>query len=118
MNILKASYPIAAVALLALTACSAVPVTQGGAAVELISARPTGCKALGEVIGSQGNVFSGDFTSNENLMVGARNDLRNKAAAMGGNVVAMQNTLNATHPYSTGNVSTTIVGNVYACPAK
>lgn len=114
----RASFPITALAVLTLTACSAVPVSQGGAAVELVSARPAGCKALGEVVGRQGNVFSGDFTSNENLMVGARNDLRNKAAAMGGNVVAMQNTVNATHPYSTGNVSTTIVGNVYACPAK
>lgn len=118
MRFLRATSPIAAVAVLALAACSAVPVSQGGAAVELVSTRPSGCKALGEVVGRQGNVFSGDFTSNEDLMVGARNDLRNKAAAMGGNVVAMQNTVNATHPYSTGNVSTTIVGNVYACPAK
>ena len=114
---MKASLPIAA-CVLVLSACSAVPVTQGGSTVEVVSARPAGCKHLGEVVGRQGNAFSGDFTSNENLMVGARNDLRNKAAAMGGNVVAMQNTVNATLPYSTGNVSTTIVGNVYACPAK
>lgn len=106
--------PIAAA--LALAGCAATYATQEGASVELVTARPTGCKALGEVVGKQGNVFSGDFTSNENLMVGARNDLRNKAAAMGGNVVHVQNTLNATHPYSSGAVSTTMVGTVFACP--
>jgi hypothetical protein len=106
--------PIAAVAVLA--GCAATSATPQGAAVELVTSRPSGCKALGEVVGKQGNVFSGDFTSNENLMVGARNDLRNKAAGLGGNVVHVQNTLNATHPYSSGAVSTTMVGMVFACP--
>ena len=73
---------------------------------------------LGEVVGSQGNVFSGDFTTNENLMLGARNDLRNKAAAMGANVVQIQDTLNSTHPYSAGAVKTTLVGVAFACPRR
>lgn len=101
-----------------LAGCAATPATPLGAAVELVNARPAGCKVLGEVVGKQGNVFSGDFTTNENLMVGARNDLRNRAAAMGGNVVHMQDTLNSKHPYSTGAVSTTIVGTAFACPAR
>ena len=45
-------------------------------------------------------------------------DLRNKAAAMGGNVVQAQSTLNGTHPYSSGAISSTVIGNVYACPGK
>lgn len=101
-----------------LAGCAATPATPQGAVVELVNARPAGCKALGEVVGKQGNVFSGDFTTNENLMVGARNDMRNKAAAMGANVVQMQDTLNSTHPYSTGAVSTTIVGMAFACPSR
>lgn len=108
-------FPLLAVVL---AGCAATSVTQQGAAVELVNARPTGCKPLGEVIGKQGNVFSGDFTTNENLMIGARNDLRNRAAALGGNVVHMQDTLNSSHPYSTGAVSTTIVGTVFACARR
>jgi hypothetical protein len=96
--------------------CAATSVTSQGAEVELVDTKPVGCKLLGDAVGKQGNVFSGDFTTNENLMVGARNDLKNQAAAMNGNVVWVQNTLNATHPYSTGAVSTTMVGSVYACP--
>ncbi len=103
---------------LTLAGCAATSATPQGAAVELVNARPAGCKSLGEVIGKQGNVFSGDFTTNENLMLGARNDLRNRAAAMGGNVVQLQDTLNSTHPYSTGAVSTTIVGTVFSCPGR
>jgi Domain of unknown function (DUF4156) len=107
-----------AFAILALAGCSATTVTPQAASVELVSAKPQGCKLLGEAVGSQGNAFSGDFTSNRDLMLGARNDLKNKAAEMRGNVVWVQNTLNATHPYSSGAISSTMVGNVYACPAR
>ncbi len=73
---------------------------------------------LGEVLGSQGNVFSGDFTSDEKLMQGARNNLRNKAAAMGANVVQVQNTQNSTHPYSAGAIKSTVIGMAFACPNR
>lgn len=109
--------PACIVAIL-LAGCSATPVTDAGAAVEIVTARPANCKLVGEVVGSQGNVFSGDYTSDKNLMIGARNDLRNKAAAMGANVVQMQNTLNSTHPYSAGAVKSTIVGTAFACPRR
>jgi hypothetical protein len=103
---------------LGVVGCSSTPPTAQGAAVEIVTERPAGCRSLGEVMGSQGNVFSGDFTSNQALMIGARNDLRNKTAAIGGNVVQMQNTLNATHPYSSGAISSTVVGNAFACPGR
>lgn len=38
---------------LVLAGCAATSVTQQGAAVELVNARPAGCKPLGEVIGKQ-----------------------------------------------------------------
>lgn len=98
--------------------CSATPVSQRGAAVEITTERPQNCKMLGEVVGSQGNAFSGDFTSDTTLMQGARNDLRNKAAELGANVVQIQNTLNSTHPYSAGAIKSTIVGVAFACPER
>lgn len=105
-----------AVLLALLAGCSATPVSQQGAAVELTTERPKNCKLLGEVIGSQGNAFSGDFTSDEKLMQGARNDLRNKAATMGANVVQVQSAQNSTHPYSAGAIKSTVIGAAFACP--
>ena len=96
--------------------CAAIQATPEGAKVELVNEKPTGnCKALGEVIGSQGNQFTGDLTSNEDLLLGARNDLRNKAAALGGNVVYVQYLSNSTAWRSAGTTNTTLLGQVYKC---
>lgn len=101
-----------------LVACSATPVTPEGAGVEIVTEQPANCRTVGEVIGSQGNVFSGDFTTDQTLMQGARNDLRNKAAALGGNVVQLQGAHNSTHPYSAGAIKSTLIGVVFACPGR
>lgn len=103
---------------LVLIGCSATPVSQKGTAVEITTERPQNCRMLGEVIGSQGNAFSGDFTRDETLIQGARNDLRNKAAELGANVVQIQNTLNSTHPYSAGAIKSTVVGIAFDCPGR
>ena len=103
---------------LGVAGCSSTKPTTQGAAVEIVTEKPVGCRLLGEVVGSQGNAFSGDFTSDKALMIGARNDLRNKTAAMGGNMVQVQSTLNGTHPYSAGAISSTVVGNAFACAAR
>jgi hypothetical protein len=103
-------------AIILLSACSAIQPTPQGALVELVNDRPQGnCTALGETIGSQGNFFTGDYTSNKNLMIGARNDLRNQAANMGGNLVHVQNVSNASAHGSRGTSNTTVVGMVYNC---
>ena len=103
---------------MAVAGCASTETTSKGAGVEIVTERPTGCRLLGEAVGKQGNAVTGVFIYNDNLMIGARNDLRNKAAAMGGNVVQAQSTLNGTHPYSSGAISSTVIGNVYACPGK
>jgi Domain of unknown function (DUF4156) len=104
------------VATVLLSACSAIQTTPAGAIVELVNDKPQGnCRALGEAVGSQGNWFTGDYTSNRNLMVGARNDLRNQAAAMGGNLVHVQNVSNTNAHGSSGTTNTTVVGMVYKC---
>ncbi len=106
---------IASVALL-IAGCSAIQVNPEAQQVEIHVEKPTGvCKQLGEAVGSQGGWLTGDYTSDKNLMVGARNDLRNSAAAMGGNYVWLQQTNNSNSPSSRGTTSTTVIGMVYRC---
>lgn len=96
--------------------CSAISTTPEGKSVELVTEKPPGnCKPLGDVVGSQGNWFTGDYTSNKNLLVGARNDLRNKAAEMGGNYVWVQDSNNTNAWGGLGTTNTTVLGVVYSC---
>jgi hypothetical protein len=77
---------------------------------------------LGEATGNQGNFFTGAWTSNENLETGARNDLKNKAAGMGGNVVVLlTNRAGVTgsagqYGGSMQQTNVTVTGTVYRCP--
>jgi hypothetical protein len=103
-------------AIILLSACSAIQTTPDSALIELVNDKPqANCRALGEAIGSQGNFFTGNYTSNKNLMIGARNDLRNQAANMGGNLVHVQNVSNARADRSLGTSNTTVVGMIYNC---
>jgi len=68
------------------------------------------CQYLGEVIGTEGQFYNYLFISNYNLTKGARDDLRNKAHQLGGNVIETEIT---PFQYIT---STVFVGNVYHCP--
>ena len=80
------------------------------------------CKFLGDITGSQGNFFTGGWTSNSNLETGARNDLKNQAANMGGNVVSIitQRAGQTGSMYdgsgSSEQTNVTLTGNVYHCP--
>jgi hypothetical protein len=106
----------AALAVLLLGGCSAISTTQEGKSVELVTVKPPGkCKSLGDIVGSQGNWITGDYTSNKNLLIGARNDLRNQAAEMGGNYVWVQDSNNTNAWGSTGTTNTTVLGVVYRC---
>lgn len=118
MNKFNVKTAVAFASAIVLAGCAATTATPQGASVEITTERPNNCRAVGEVVGSQGNVFSGDFTSDEKLMQGARNDLRNKAAAMGANVVQIQNVQNSRHPYSAGTVKSTVIGVAFTCPGR
>ena len=73
-----------------LAACAATPLQPGAELVRVTHIEPTGgCRFLGDVTGNQGNAFTGTYTTNANLETGARNDLKNKAAALGGNLVVI-----------------------------
>ena len=97
--------------------CSAQVVRPEARSVEIVNEAPdkTKCKFVGEVVGSQGNWVTGDFTSNENLVVGARNELRNKAYELGGNIVYMQDMKNTNAWGSLGTTNTTAIGKAYRC---
>ena len=68
------------VIVLMVCACSAISVRPGAELVRVTNREPgRECKFLGDVTGSQGNRFTGGFTSDANLETGARNDLKNQA---------------------------------------
>jgi hypothetical protein len=89
---------------------------------------PKGCKYVGQVNGNQGNFFTGQYTSNRNLEIGAMNDMKNQAAKLGANYVQMivnragnTGSMSMNDGNGAGGMAQTNVtnmGNAYACPAK
>jgi hypothetical protein len=70
---------------------------------------------------TRANLFTGPFISNENLETGARNDLKNKAAAVGGNLVVLITSapVSGSAGEAGGSIlqtNVTLSGNVYRCP--
>lgn len=115
---IKALLGSAFVALL-LAGCSnsASDLTAAGQRVTFVDEQPgKQCQMLGNVTGTQSNLFSGAGGNETSGLRGAANDLRNKAAEMGGNVI-----YGATSP--TQNIWTGFApmdskmsGQVYKCP--
>ncbi|MCP1064642.1 DUF4156 domain-containing protein [Serratia symbiotica] len=73
------------------------------------------CQLLGEVTGTQSNWLSGNGGEGSSIH-GVANDLRNKAASMGGNMIysasiPSQNLLASFVP-----LDSKMVGQVYKCP--
>ena len=111
---MKIGYLLAAA--LVLGACSATNVTRGAELVRVTNKEPgRECKFLGDVTGSQGNRFTGGFTSDANLETGARNDLKNKAFDLGGNVVYLLIQRDSQTGDSRDRKNITLSGNVYRC---
>ncbi|MEO6975742.1 MAG: DUF4156 domain-containing protein [Gallionella sp.] len=108
----------------ALSACSAISLERGAEKVRLTNEEPKNCKFLGDVTGSQGNFVTGDITANSTMETGARNDLKNKANAMSGNVVylltqrAGQTGSYGTYGGGSEQTNVTLSGNVYYCPEQ
>ncbi len=106
-----------------ISACTAVPIQQAASKVRLTHNEPSEeCTFLGDITGSQGDFFSGPFTSNADLETGARNDLKNKAMELGGDTIYLltQRAGQTGHydpEFGGGNQQTnvTLSGNVYKC---
>ena len=50
---------------------------------------PEGCQRLGDVVGRSAGGMRGDMSSRHDLDLGARNDLRNRAARLGPDTVEL-----------------------------
>ena len=85
--------------------CATAPVSSKAAEVRIEKIAPSGCKNLGDVSGDSG-YWS---TSVKNSLEAARNDIRNKASALGANVVVLEtnNQIGA---------RVTLGGQAYSCP--
>lgn len=105
-----------------LSACSAQSLNSGAEQVRITHSEPANdCVFLGEVTGSQGNFFTGAWTSNASLETGARNDLKNKALKMGGNrivIITQRAGQTGTSYFGSGSnqqTNVTLSGSVYRC---
>jgi len=106
-----------------LTACSSVAIQPEANGIRLTHSEPGNeCKFLGDITGSQGDFFTGAFTSNADLETGARNDLKNKAMTLGGDTIYIltQRAGQTGHydaDFGGGSQQTnvTLSGNVYKC---
>lgn len=103
--------------------CAATSVTSAGQKVLVSNSRhiPKKCRYLGEVNGSQGNFFTGNYTSDSHLDEGALNKMRNRAAEMGANYV--QIITNRAGQFNSGgngvgDSTATVIGNAYSCPQQ
>lgn len=116
-SVLSMSVVFAAVSMFA--GCAATPMVAGADEVKLVTEEPDSnrCSFISEVVGSQGNFVTGNFTANKDLIVGARNSLRNEAQKVGANVVFVQDQKAISAYKSNGAVNATVVGNAYRCKA-
>ncbi|MDF2940575.1 MAG: Cytochrome c type biosis protein CycH [Gammaproteobacteria bacterium] len=120
---------LAASALL-LVGCQSTPLTPQAASI-MVSPNPSvpqGCKYLGQVIGNQGNFFTGGFTSNKNLEQGAINDMKNQASQLGANYIQMitdragvtgSGSMDMNSGFGSSSeqeTNVTYTGNAYKCP--
>ncbi|TQV88829.1 DUF4156 domain-containing protein [Aliikangiella coralliicola] len=108
---------------LSLSACQAIKLSPGAEKIRLTHKEPgKECQFLGDITGNQGDFFTGGFTSNEQLETGARNDLKNKAHTMGGNVIyiltqraGQTSSYDSEHGGGSSQTNVTLTGNVYRC---
>jgi len=116
-NDMRIKLLLAMAATLALAGCSSTSneLSAAGAQVKFTDSKPgSNCQLVGQVTGSQSNWFSGTGNSGAALR-GAANDLRNKAAALGGNTIygatsPSEGILNSLAP-----LDSKMAGEVYKC---
>ena len=102
-----------------LVGCAAKPLLPSAQAI-VVSKMPAAdsCVYLGEVQGSQGNFWTAEFTSDADLVRGARNELRNHAAALHANYVQVETEVfsnNTADDSLGGTYAAVVIGNAYKC---
>lgn len=114
---MRMTIPVFAVTAAALLAgCStSVSLTSAGQNVRFTEDKPgTECRLLGHVTGEQSNWISGNNASSS--LRGAANDLRNKAAVMGGNVLYDVSSPSQSLWSSFVPLASKMSADVYQCP--
>lgn len=117
---------------LLINGCASIKVEPGAAnVIASPNPPPKSCRYVGQIIGNQGNFFTGGFTSNRNLEEGAMNDLKNRAHKIGANYVQIitnragytgsMSSSGGDYNYMSGSsqqTNITNMGNAYRCPTK
>ncbi|MEI7208484.1 DUF4156 domain-containing protein [Pectobacterium carotovorum] len=100
-----------------LAGCSSTSqLSAAGQAVAFTDTKPgSECQLLGQASGSQSNWLAGNH-SDGSSMRSAANDLRNKAAAMGGNTIYGATNPSETFWSSFAPLDSKMNGSVYKCP--
>ncbi|MEI7088323.1 DUF4156 domain-containing protein [Pectobacterium versatile] len=100
-----------------LAGCSSTSqLSAAGQAVAFTDSKPgSECQLLGQASGSQSNWLAGNH-SDGSSMRSAANDLRNKAAAMGGNTIYGTTSSSETFWSSFAPLDSKMNGSVYKCP--
>lgn len=89
--------------------------TAGGSQVQFIDTKPAdNCQFLGKAEGRRGTFFSGLKTHSE-LIRDAASELRNNAAAMGGNVIYNAQDTSQQYISDIAPTDAVMVGEVYSC---
>ena len=118
---------LATVASLLISGCASIQAEPNAQRVVVSPDKaPAGCKYVGQVMGNQGNFFTGAWTSNRNLEEGAMNDMKNQAGKMGANYIQLVTTragntgsASANFGGSMEQTNVTNLGNAYSCtPSK
>jgi hypothetical protein len=108
-----------------LTSCAAIDINPQAQKVQISTAPASeNCEFINTITATQGNFFTGGFTSNNNLQAGAYNEIRNQAYQLGGNYIQLISSQagntgsmsNSDGAYQQTNYSVT--GSVYKCPKK
>ena len=108
---------------ISLAGCSSIAIQPAASGVRLTHNEPgKECAFIGDITGSQGDFFSGPFTSNADLETGARNDLKNKAMQLGGDTIYLLTQRAGQTGHYNGEfggrsqqTNVTLSGNVYKC---
>ncbi len=106
-------------AMILLVGCAAKPLLHGGESIILSKEpSPAECEFLGEVQGNQGNFWTATFTSDADLINGARNEVRNAAYALHANYVKIETesfSHNTADDSLGGTYSAVVIGNAFRC---
>ena len=97
--------------------CAAKPLRPGAERIFVsTSPPPAECRFLGEVAGAQGGWWTSEWTADENLVEGSRNEIKNQALKLGANRIHTQQAVMTGDIAVGGGHVSMLLGNAYLCP--